>query len=199
MTEDCRHQIISGHYNRVIPSQSATQRNPVTPPHIVHLFLPSLYRLQVTKAKEMDSWKRPSNYWDVSKVKGRKTVSQQLPSLIPLDVWTVLGYGREAPQVTGAGSLDCRVRLSGTDRRQPTRTYGRARQRRRGSDKPPPDLCVSTLTGTCLYVLTIILFREVSFATWELWEGASLLFLFVDVNLLPLKWNIWLHEKKNGV
>lgn len=103
------------------------------------------------------------------------------PSLL----WYGLRVRGKAPQVTRAGSLDCRAMLSERDRcviedSQPWPT-GRP-DSLGGSHKQLPDLCMRTHTTTCFYALTIILLREVSFSAWELWEGTSFLFSFADFN-----------------
>lgn len=110
---------------KVIPSWSAAQQNTVAPSYFVlSSFLCNIFYEWQQLKKWIHGKSTSSNYWDVSKVKRSKTVSQQLPSLFPLDVWNVASFPAliraqstgEAPQVTRAGSLDCRTRLSERDR-----------------------------------------------------------------------------------
>lgn len=166
MTEDCQHLVISGHYTDLGHSLShlVLQLNRIRSP-LLTLSLRLFFAISFYETKAVYSWKSTSsNYWDVSKVKRSKTVSQQLPSLFPLDVWNVASFPAliwaqstgEAPQVTRTGSLDCRARLSERDRcviedSQPWPTG--MPDRRGGSDKQLPDLCMRTHTQPPVFML----------------------------------------------
>ncbi len=200
MTEDCQRLVISGRYTAdeghfVKSSWSAARQNKVIPSSLLcYIF----YEWQKQK-KWIHGKSTLSNYWDASKVKRSKTVSQQLPSLFPLDVWNVTSFPAliwaqstgEAPQVTRAGSLDCRARLSERDRcviedSQPWPTG--MPDSLGGFDKQLPDLCMRTHTATCFHALyNNLVERSFIFSLGTL--GAILLFSFHLLISIFALWN----------
>ncbi len=210
MREDCQHVVTPGQHTLrkgYSSNHLGLQLNKVKLPPLsltLQLFFSIFYGWQ--KLRQWIHGKNTSSkYWDVSKVKRIKTVSQQLPSFFPLDIWNVASFSAlicaqstgEAPQVTRAGSLDCRARLSERDRcviedSQPwpagmPDSLG-------GYDKQLPDPRMRTHTHTHteppVFMLIIIFLGKVSFSAWELSEGTSILFAFVGFNLHYLEWSI---------
>lgn len=214
LKEDCQHLVIEnhwclqkGHLLSHIGLPAGAPQNKVGTSRVLLSYSQCYIFCKWQKQKKWIYGKNTSSgYWDVSKVKRRKTVSQQLAFLFPQDIWNVpplpsfLWYGLrvegEAPQVTRAGSLDWRASLSERDRCviEDIQPWPTGRQDRLGgSDKQPPNLCMRTHTATCFYALIIILLRGSFILSLGTWEDFSSLFYFNlrflgELHLI-LKWN----------